>query len=164
MPEDFSELESRLTDTARASLERAGAIAFGSGSPYVGTEHLLLGVLAQNSSLGARVLADSGVTLERAENALDLTPRSFVVVMSDKGISQEIMQTIRTAWQLATEFGQEFIGTEHLIYSILTQVEARATKLLSDMNVDIDTLRADLEQMFDRQQYESLSEPTTAKV
>ncbi len=163
MPEDFSELEHKLTDTARASLERAGAIAYGNGSPYVGTEHLLLGVLAQNSSLGARVLADSGVTLERAENALDLTPRSFVVVMTDQGISQEIMQTIRTAWQLATEFGQEFIGTEHLVYSILSQDDARATRLLHDMNVDIGTLRADLEQMFDRQQYESLAEPATSK-
>ncbi len=159
MPEDFSELENRLTDTARASLERAGAIAFGNGSPYVGTEHLLLGVLAQNSSLGARVLADSGVTLERAETALDLTPRSFVVVMNERGVSQEIMQTIRTAWQLAIEFGQEFIGTEHLVYSIVSQMEARATQLLKDMNVDIETLRADLEQMFDRQQYESMAEP-----
>ena len=70
MPDDFSELENRLTDTARASLERAGLIAHTSGSSYVGTEHLLLGVLAQNSSMGAKVLADSGVTLDRAELVL----------------------------------------------------------------------------------------------
>ena len=62
MPEDFSELESRLTDTAKASLERAGLLAHNSGSPYVGTEHVLLGVLAQNSSLGAKILAENGVT------------------------------------------------------------------------------------------------------
>ena len=53
IPEDFSELESHLTDTARASLERAGIIAQDTGSPYIGTEHVLLGVLAQNTSLGA---------------------------------------------------------------------------------------------------------------
>ncbi|OYX42570.1 ATP-dependent Clp protease ATP-binding protein ClpC [Candidatus Saccharibacteria bacterium 32-49-12] len=163
MPEDFSELENRLTDTARASLERAGSIAQEIGSPYIGTEHLLLGVLAQNSSLGAKILADSGVTLDRAEVALDITMRSFVVVMADKGISQEILQTIRTAWQVATEFGQEFIGTEHLIYSILSQADARATRLLREMNIDIDTLRSDFEQVFDRQQYESLSEPSSTK-
>ena len=56
-PRDFSELESRLTDTARASFERAGLIARNQGSPYVGTEHILLGILAQNSSLGAKILA-----------------------------------------------------------------------------------------------------------
>lgn len=163
MPEDFSALEGRLTETARASLERAGAIAHDGGSPYVGTEHLLLGVLAQNSSLGAKILADSGVTLDRAEAALDLTPTGFVVVMMDGGISHEIMQTIRTAWQLATEFGQEFIGTEHLVYSILSQKDARATRLLRDMNINIDSLKSDLEQMFNRQQYESMGESVGAK-
>jgi ATP-dependent Clp protease ATP-binding subunit ClpC len=84
MLDDFSALEGRLTETARASLERAGMIAHDCGSPYVGTEHLLLGVLAQNSSLGAKVLADSGVTLDRAEIALDLTPSNFVFVMREK--------------------------------------------------------------------------------
>lgn len=161
MSDDFFELENRLTDTARASIERAGVIANRNGSPYVSTEHLLLGVLAQNSSLGAKVLADSGVTLDRAEMAIDLTPKSVVVVMMQNGLSREILQTIRTAWELATEFGQEFIGTEHLVYSILTQKEARATKLLNDMNVDIEALRGDLEHMFDRQQYESMSEPSS---
>lgn len=159
--DDLSNLENRLTDTAKASLERAGAIAHRNGSPYVSTEHLLLGVLAQNSSLGAKVLADSGVTLDRAEMAIDLTPRSVVMVVVQSGMSQEILQVIRTAWELAIEFGQEFIGTEHLVYSILTQKEARATQLLRTMNVDIDTLRDDLEQMFNRQQYESMSEPTS---
>lgn len=160
MPNDFSELDRRLTDTARASIERASEIAHDSGSPYIGTEHLLLGVLAQNSSLGARALADSGVTLDRAETALDISAKPFVFVITENGISQDVLQTIRTAWQLATEFGQEFIGTEHLVYSILTQQEARATQLLRDMSVDVDTLRADLEQMFDRQQFESLAEPS----
>ena len=163
MQYDFSEFENKLTDTARASLERAGAIAHGSGSPYVGTEHVLLGVLAQNSSLGAKVLADGGVTLDRAELALDLTPQSFVIMVMHKGLSQEVLQTIRTAWELATEFGQEFIGTEHLIYSILTQRGARATRLLADMHIDIESLRGDLEEMFNRQQFESMSGPAPAK-
>ncbi len=155
MPEDFSELENRLTETAKASLERAGLIARRAGSPYVGTEHLLLGVLAQNSSLGAKVLAESGVTLDRAEMALDLTQPPMVIIAVENGVSQEILQTIRTAWELATEFGQNFIGTEHLIYSILTQQRARATRLLEDMSVDIDVLKANLEKMFDRQQFEA---------
>lgn len=163
MPDDFSELENRLTDTARASLERAAVVARGSGSPYIGTEHLLLGVLAQNSSLGAKILADSGVTLDRAELALDLTPQSIVVMVVSNGVSQEILQTMRTAWELASEFGQEFIGTEHIVYSILSQGEARATRLLRDMNVDIEALRGDLERMFDKQQFESFSDQASSR-
>jgi len=158
MPEDFSELESRLTDTAKASLERAGLLAHNSGSPYVGTEHVLLGVLAQNSSLGAKILAENGVTLDRAELALGLTAQSFVVVVVHKGMNAEVLEMIRTAWQLATEFGQERIGTEHIVYSMLLQHKARATKLLSDMNVDLEELRGTLEDVFDRQQLEAMQD------
>ena len=158
MPEDFSELESRLTDTARASLERAGLLAHNSGSPYVGTEHVLLGVLAQNSSLGAKILAENGVTLDRAELALGLTGQSFVVMVVHKGMNAEVLETIRAAWQLATEFGQERIGTEHIVYSMLLQHKARATKLLSDMNVNLDELRGTLEDVFDRQQLEAIQD------
>ncbi|MDO4781437.1 MAG: ATP-dependent Clp protease ATP-binding subunit [Candidatus Saccharibacteria bacterium] len=155
MPEDFSELEARLTETARASLERAGLVAHSSGSPYVGTEHVLLGVLAQNSSLGAKVLAENGVTLDRAEMALDLTAQALVIVVMHKGVNAEVLEMMRTAWQLAMEFGQRRIGTEHIVYSILLQREARATKLLGDMNVDIEALRGSLEELFDRQQSEA---------
>ena len=164
MPEDFSELESRLTDTARASLERAGLLAHNSGSPYVGTEHVLLGVLAQNSSLGAKILAENGVTLDRAELALGLTAQSFVVVVVHKGMNAEVLETIRTAWQLATEFGQERIGTEHIVYSMLLQHKARATKLLSDMNVDLEELRGTLEDVFDRQQLEAMQDESKESV
>ena len=158
MPEGFSDLEARLTETARASLQRAGLLAHNSGSQYIGTEHVLLGVLAQNSSLGAKILAENGVTLDRAEMALDLTAQPFTVVIIQKGMNAEVLEMMRTAWQLAVEFGQSRIGTEHIIYSILLQQDARATKLLHDMNVDIAQIRGRLEDMFDRQQFEAMQD------
>ena len=162
MSEDFSELEPRLTETARASLERAGFLAHNEGRDYVGTEHILLGVLAQNSSLGAKILAENGVTLDRAEMVLNLTAKPLVVTVVKKGLSAEVAELIRTSWQLAVEFGQERIGTEHIVYSMLLQREARATKLLRDMNIDIEQLRGSLEDVFDKQQFESLQNDQTA--
>ena len=96
-PRDFSELESRLTDTARASFERAGVIAQNQGSPYVGTEHILLGILAQNSSLGAKILAESGVTLDRVETALELTPSAVVFAVVDHGVRADVWR--QCAWR-----------------------------------------------------------------
>lgn len=157
-PRDFSELSQRLTDTARASFERAGLIAHTHGSPYVGTEHILLGVLAQNSSMGAKILAESNVTLDRVEAALDLTGQQVVIALVDHGVHADVLAMIRTAWELAVEFGQTRIGTEHLVYSMLMQKQARATRLLRDMNVDLETLRGNLEDVFDRQQSESEQE------
>jgi ATP-dependent Clp protease ATP-binding subunit ClpC len=152
MADDFAEFVSHLTDNARTSLQHADAIARGYGSAYIGTEHLLLGVLAQGSSVGAKVLADAGITLDRAELALNLTPRNLVVSTGAKGLSETAKLTLKMSWEIAQEFHQDYLGTEHILYSILTQKNARATVLLRDMNVDVKELTGELEEFFDRQQ------------
>lgn len=151
MADDFAEFVSHLTQNARTSLQHADAIARGYGSPYIGTEHVLLGVLAQGSSVGAKLLADAGVTLDRAELALNLTPRTLVVSTGAKGLSETAKLTLKMSWQIAQEFHQEFLGTEHILYSMLSQKNARATVLLRDMNVDLAELTSELEEFFDRQ-------------
>ena len=151
MMDDFAEFLSHLTDNARTSLQHADAIARSYGSAYIGTEHLLLGVLAQGSSVGAKVLADAGVTLDRAELALNLTPRTLVVSTGAKGLSETAKLTLKMSWEIAQEFHQDFLGTEHILYSILSQKNARATVLLRDMNVDVLGLTSELEEFFDRQ-------------
>ena len=143
MADDFEEFVSRLTDNARTSLQHADAIARGHGSAYIGTEHLLLGVLAQTSSVAAKVLADAGVTLDRAELALNLTPRTLIVSTGAKGLSETAKLTLKMSWDLAKEFHQDYLGTEHILYSILNQKNARATVLLRDMSVDVESLTAD---------------------
>jgi len=160
MADDFAEFVSHLTDNARTSLQHADAIARGYGSAYIGTEHLLLGVLAQGSSVGAKVLADAGVTLDRAELALNLTPRTLVVSTGAKGLSETAKLTLKMSWEIAQEFHQDYLGTEHILYSILTQKNARATVLLRDMNVDVAEITSELEEFFDRQNgaYESEGE------
>lgn len=151
---DFQEFLNHLTDNALQSLKHADAIARSFNSPYIGTEHLLLGVLAQDSSMGAKVLEGSGVTLERARLALNLTPKSIVINMGAKGLSETAKLTLKMAYELAQEFAQEYCGTEHILYSILSQKNARATTLLRDMQINLDTLTSELEQFLNRQQYE----------
>jgi ATP-dependent Clp protease ATP-binding subunit ClpC len=120
-----------------------------------------LGVLAQGSSVGAKLLADAGVTLDRAEMALNLTPRTLVVSTGAKGLSETAKLTLKMSWQIAQEFHQEFLGTEHILYSMLSQKNARATVLLRDMNVDLVELTSELEEFFDRQ-HENFHDEETA--
>lgn len=129
-------------------------IARGTGSAYIGTEHLLLGVLAQSSSMAAKILEDAGVNLERARMALNLTPKTLVIDMGAKGLSEAAKFTLRSAYDVAQDYNQDICGTEHILYSILTQKNARATTLLKDLNVDIDSLIKQLEQFLNRQQFD----------
>lgn len=142
----------RLTENARGSLEQADMIARGLGSAYIGTEHLLLGVLSQESSVGAKILADAGITLDRARVALNLTPRALVVSTGAKGLSETAKLTLRMSWDVAQEFHQDYCGTEHILFSILSQKNARATVLLRDMNISVEELLGDIESYLNRQQ------------
>jgi ATP-dependent Clp protease ATP-binding subunit ClpC len=155
---DFQEFLSHLTNNALHSLRHADAIARASGSAYIGTEHLLLGVLAQEGSMGAKILEGTGVTLDRARLALNLTPKTLVINMGGKGLSETAKLTLKMAWEIAQEFNQDYCGTEHILYSILSQKNARATTLLRDMSVDIDQLSTEVEQFLQRQHYEGDSQ------
>lgn len=150
---DFQEFLNHLTTNAKKSLRQADLIAKGFGSAYIGTEHLLLGVLAQNGSMGSKILSDAGVTIDRARLALNLSPKASVVQIGAKGLSETAKLTLRTAYEIAQEFSQEYCGTEHILYSILSQKNARATILLRDMNVDVEHLSHEVARFLNRQQY-----------
>ena len=151
---DFQDFLNHLTNNALQSLKHADAIARSFGSAYVGTEHLLLGVLAQDTSMGAKILEGAGVTLDRARVALNLTPKTLVVNAGAKGLSETAKLTLRMAYDTAQDYNQDMCGTEHILYSILSQKNARATVLLRDMSIDIDSLTSEIEQFLNRQQYE----------
>ena len=152
MSDDFAEFITHLTDNARTSLHHATLIAQGYGSPYVGTEHLLLGVMAQGASVGAKILADAGVTLDKAQTALSAVPipNNFASGIMTKNLSETAKLTLKMSWDVAQEFRQDYLGTEHILYSILSQKNARATVLLRDMNVDTADLLSELEEYLDR--------------
>ena len=156
MPNDasFQDFLNHLTNNALNSLKHADAIARSFGSAYVGTEHLLLGVLAQDSSMGAKMLENVGVTLERARVALNMTPKSLVINMGAKGLSETAKLTLKMAYDTAQDYAQEYCGTEHILYSILSQKNARATILLRDMNIDVDALMNEVESFLNQQQYD----------
>lgn len=151
---DFQDFLNHLTNNALHSLKHADAIARSFGSAYVGTEHLLLGVLAQDTSMGAKVLEGAGVTLDRARLALNITPKTVVASAGAKGLSETAKLTLKMAYDTAQDFNQDYCGTEHILYSILSQKNARATILLRDMEVDVDSLMNELEQFLNRQQYD----------
>jgi ATP-dependent Clp protease ATP-binding subunit ClpC len=151
---DFQDFLNHLTNNALESLKHADAIARSFGSAYVGTEHLLLGILAQDTSVGAKVLEGAGVTLDRARLALNLAPKTLVLNAGAKGLSETAKLTLKMAYDTAQDYNQEFCGTEHILTALLSQKNARATILLRAMNVDIDALGTELEQFLSRQQYD----------
>jgi ATP-dependent Clp protease ATP-binding subunit ClpC len=148
---DYQEFSNYLTENARQSLAHASTIARSLGSAYIGTEHLLLGLLAQDGSMASKILEETGVTLDKARVALKLSPKSIVISMGAKGYSETAKLTLRMAYDVAQDYGQDYCGTEHVLYSILSQKNARATVLLRDMSVNTDAIVRELENFLSSQ-------------
>jgi ATP-dependent Clp protease ATP-binding subunit ClpC len=149
---DFISQFDRFTDNAKQSLENAEQLATQMGSSYVGTEHILLGVLQQDTSIGAKILKSAGVSFEKAQLVL-----SFSQQMSGggyKGASETAKRTLTYSLRVAKEFGQPYCGTEHILFAILSEKSARAISLLkNDLQVDPTAIRGELENYLGNQQF-----------
>lgn len=153
MPEtnDFQEFLNHLTDNAMATLRSADEIAKSMGSAYVGTEHILLGILSQKPSVGAKILEARGINVEQATLALNLTPKVLNISIGAKGLSETAKLTLKMSWDVAQEFNQDVCGTEHILYSLLNQKNSRATELLRSLSVDVNSLLNELDSFLQNQ-------------
>ena len=113
---DFQDFLNHLTNNALESLKHADAIARSFGSAYVGTEHLLLGILAQDGSMGAKILEGAGVTLDRARIALNLTPKTMVLNAGAKGLSETAKLTWSGMALLGYDFERKLFNKQITIY------------------------------------------------
>jgi ATP-dependent Clp protease ATP-binding subunit ClpC len=150
MQEEFLTHFDRFTQNAKKSLENAGLLAINMGSNYIGTEHLLLGMLKAQGSIGARLLSELGVRIDNVpvygnHNIQTSTPSGVIE------LSETAKQTITSALRFAQQYGQPYAGTEHLLFAILSQKNSRALSILRDMNVDPAEIRAELEKYLDSQ-------------
>ena len=108
--------------------------------------------MAQGSSVGAKVLADVGITLNRAQDALNAVPITVIVSTEAKPLSETAKLTLKMSWEIAKEYHQDFLGTEHILYSILNQKSSRAAVLLRDMGISTSELVSEIEEYFDQKQ------------
>ena len=135
MPDNFPDFIGRLNEEARTSLYYADSIARGYGSTLIGTEYLLLGILAQGDSLGAKILIESGVTLDKAEQALNLKPGLRRIKIGINTLTEPAQVSLKMAWQLAEEYGSSYLGTEHILHGLLVQEKSKASELLGRLGV-----------------------------
>ena len=146
----------KFTKEARQALIVAQEKSREAGLNYVGTEHILIGILSQNHSLGASVLMNFGVSLDNVHLVLKTVGRSQVAVTTAKGagLSGFAKQVIEGAVRCAHEFGHSFVGTEHLLYSLCSQDNTAATVILENMKIEAKDVKEQIVQIFKKNQGE----------
>ena len=152
MQEEFSEIMNKLSENARFALQKADFYSKRYNNGYMGTEHLLLGIMSIDMSTGAKIVREEGVTLEEGEKALNKTavevPGSDMAMMS---LSEAVILTLRMAQNYTREQGLTVIGTEHILYALLSQPNSRASLILMGLKVDAEKMLDEIEDLIEEQ-------------
>ncbi|MBD3360724.1 AAA domain-containing protein [Candidatus Peregrinibacteria bacterium] len=143
----------KFTKEAKRALIVAQEKAKESKLNYVGTEHLLIGILAQENSLGASILINFGVSLDNVNLVLKTVGRSSTSRGSSSpsgGLSGFAKEVIEEAVKTAYDFGHSFVGTEHLLFSLVSQDNTAATVILENMKVSPSDIKEQILEIFER--------------
>ena len=136
----------RFTNRAQEVIGEAKKAAAQLEQNYIGTEHLLLGLVRVSDSVASKLLQEQGVTEERLEELISslITPTGSVSVREPDGFSPEAYRVIQSSYLEAKRFHSSLVGTEHILISMLKSFDCAGTKLLNTMKVNIRQLYIEL--------------------
>ena len=128
----------KFTKRAEKAIEIANQIAIEFGHNYIGTEHLLYGLLKEGSGVASKVLENQGITPEQVEEQIDLlVGRNEQIEQNGViGFTPRTKRVIENAFRESKKLGTDFIGTEHLLIGIMREGDSVAVRIMLDLNVN----------------------------
>ncbi|HIC94042.1 MAG TPA: AAA family ATPase, partial [Anaerolineae bacterium] len=134
----------RLTKRARHVLALAQEEAQRLNHDYIGTEHLLLGLIREENGVASRVLRSLGVKPWRVQKMIErMSGPSRRTGLTKPSLTPRTKRVLELAFDEARRMGQYYIGTEHLLLGLVRQGDGVAIDVLKSMGVDLDKLRAE---------------------
>ena len=133
------------TDKARSALALAAKAARNLGQSYIGTEHILLGLMRQQTGIAAKVLLSGGVEEDKVIDLIRelIAPPNYLELKEREGYSPKAKLILEMAQQQAQRFGSHEIGTEHLLLALIQERNNVAVRIISTLNVNPQKLYAD---------------------
>ena len=138
-------MSERFTQQAREAINIAIDAAKKLNHSYVGTEHLLLGLVREGRGVAAQVLIANGVTENKIVDLIDqlISPNMSIAVDDAQVYTPMAKKIIENSYREAVRFKAPLIGTEHILFAILREGNCVATKLLVTMGVTLQKLYVD---------------------
>ena len=138
-------MNNRFTESAQRALNGALAAACELGHNYIGSEHVLLGLLAEEEGVAAKVLNDHGVSLDRVrEVVVNIAGKGVPTTVNPADMTPRTKKIIEASSYEALRSGQNYIGTEHLLLSLLSETDSVAVRIIASMGVSIKELYSDI--------------------
>ena len=138
-------MQSPYTEKAKSVLQRAAKAARKSGQGYIGTEHILLGLYREESSVASRVLAENGLDESRLLQLIQdyIVPEVSVIIKERESYSPKAKILLEEAGRQAERFHSDLVGTEHLLLAMIKESDNVAVRLLTTMGMSAQKIYAD---------------------
>ena len=134
----------KFTERARRVLTLAQEEAQRFNHNYIGTEHLLLGLVREGDGVAAKVLANLGVELSKVRSAVEfIIGRGERAVLGEIGLTPRAKKVIELAVDEARRLNHHYIGTEHLLLGLVREGEGIAAGVLESLGVNLERVRAE---------------------
>ncbi len=134
-----------FTQKANTALNLSITCAQDMGHTYVGTEHILLGLLKENTGVAAVVLSDCGLDdITLYNHIADNVGKGAPTVLTPDDFTPRTKRVMQMAVLNSARMGHNFVGTEHLLVSILSESDSYAVRFLNELNVNISSIVASL--------------------
>ena len=134
----------KFTERARKVLTLAQEEAQRFNHNYIGTEHILLGLVQEGEGVAAKVLSNLGVALDNVRSAVEfIIGRGERAVSGEIGLTPRAKRVIELAVDEARRLNHNYIGTEHLLLGLLREGEGVAASVLESLGVSLDKVRAE---------------------
>ncbi len=139
-------MNNRFTEQAKSAIGHARTAAYQLQHGYVGTEHLLIGLLQETEGVASMVLQANGVEEERLIGLVSqlITPPGGVSTQEIGNYSPQAQFVLNNSAREANRFQSQLIGTEHILMAILKDSDCVASRLLNTMHVKVQKLYSDL--------------------
>jgi ATP-dependent Clp protease ATP-binding subunit ClpC len=133
----------RFTDRARKTMALANQEAGRLCHEYLGTEHVLLGLVAEGSGVAANALRNMGLDLRRIRQEVETLAKRGpeMVVIGMRPQTPRAKKVVEEAINAARELGHNYVGTEHLLLGLLREGQGIAAQVLAGMGVTVDRAR-----------------------
>ena len=127
----------KFTNRAEKAIELANDIAIELGHHYVGTEHILYGLVKEGTGVASKVLGNQSVTPEKIlEKIEELVGAQEEKIVSAVGFTPRTKRVIENAFKEAKKIGTDYIGTEHLLIGIMREGDSIAVRIMLELNVN----------------------------
>ena len=127
----------KFTSKAKKVIEIANDISIELGHNYIGTEHILYGLVKEGEGIAAKVLSNKGINDEKIKAKIEELLGKGDEIKESLGFTPRTKKVLENAFLEAKRIGYNFIGTEHLLLAIMKEGDCVATRVIIELNVDI---------------------------